>query len=293
MNLMILPLVCYQYLCYNNFIMPAKRRGGRTLYIDAPTATENLGVVNVKSKKQQGSLPLFVQGMKDGMPICLGYLSVSFTFGMMATENGLPVWIAVLISLTNFTSAGQFAGTALILSGGMYIEIAVTTFVINIRYMLMSLSLSQKVDPLMNMVERCTLAFGNTDEVFAVAMQQKGAVKARYLAGLILTPYVGWGLGTFLGAAAAGILPIAVRSALGIAIYGMFIAIVIPPARKVRPITIVILISVTLACLFKWTPGLNTLSSGWVIIICAVIASAIAALRYPVADEQEAEGEEA
>ena len=95
----------------------------------------------------------FQKGLRDGIPICLGYLSVSFTFGMMATEGGLPVWIAVLISMTNLTSAGQFAGTELILSGGMYIEIALTTFVINIRYMLMSLSLSQKVE------ERMTLRF--------------------------------------------------------------------------------------------------------------------------------------
>ena len=230
-------------------------------------------------------LPAFLKGAKDGLPICLGYLSVSFAFGMMAAENGLPVWVAVLISMSNFTSAGQFAGTSLILSGGMYLEIAITTFVINIRYMLMSLSLSQKVDEKMTTLERCILSFGNTDEVFAVAMQQEGAVTAPYLAGLIATPYLGWALGTFLGAAATSILPLALRSTLGIAIYGMFLAIIIPPCRKAKPVLITVLISVLLSCILRWTPILKELSSGWIIIICAVAASAFSAYRFPVDEE--------
>ena len=227
----------------------------------------------------------FRKGLKDGLPICLGYVSVSFAFGMMATQGGLPVWVALLISMTNLTSAGQVAGTTLLLSGGLYIEIAVTTFVINIRYMLMSLSLSQKVDAAMTNLQRWVLSFGVTDEIFAVAMQQKGEINARYFSGLILTPYCGWALGTFLGAAATGILPESLRSALGIAIYGMFIAIIIPPSRKSKPILRVVLLAGALSCLFTWTPGLNLLSSGWVIIICAVAASAREALRYPVAKE--------
>ncbi len=229
------------------------------------------------------------KGLKDGLPICLGYISVSFAFGMMATQGGLPVWVALLISMSNVTSAGQFAGTALILSGGMYFEIAVTTFVINIRYMLMSLSLSQKVEDAMTTLERWVLSFCVTDEIFAVAMQQKGNVNARYLSGLMITPYVGWSLGTLLGATATNLLPAGVRAALGIAIYGMFIAIITPPARHSRPIAKVIVIAVALSCIFKWVPGLNRISSGWVIILCAVAASAYAALRYPV---HEAEGQQ-
>lgn len=235
---------------------------------------------------QQNEALTFQKGLKDGLPICLGYVSVSFAFGMMATQGGLPVWVALLISMTNLTSAGQFAGLQLILTGGLYIEIAVTTFVINIRYMLMSLSLSQKVDEAMSSLQRFVLSFGVTDEVFAVAMQQKGSINARYFSGLIVTPYIGWAVGTFLGATATGLLPGSVRTALGIAIYGMFIAIIIPPAIKAKPVAKVILISVVLSCFFKWTPYLNRISSGWVIIVCAVIASAYAALRYPV---QEAE----
>lgn len=228
----------------------------------------------------------FFRGMKDGIPICLGYVSVSFTFGMMATEGGLPVWIASLISMTNFTSAGQFAGTELILSGGLYIEIAVTTFIINIRYMLMSLSLSQRIDPRMPVWQRALLSFGNTDEVFAVAMQQKGSISAAYLAGLILTPYLGWFAGTLAGGVATGLLPASAQSALGIAIYGMFIAIIIPPSRKVRSIAFTVATAMLLSCVLRWTPVLNRLSSGWAIIVCAVIASALAALRYPVAEEE-------
>ena len=120
----------------------------------------------------------FRKGLKDGIPICLGYLSVSFTFGMMAAKGSLPLWITQLISMTNLTSAGQFAGTALILTGGAFLEIAVTTLVINLRYTLMSLSLSQKLDPAMPVWKRALIAFGNTDEIFAVAMQQKGPVTA-------------------------------------------------------------------------------------------------------------------
>ena len=131
--------------------------------------------------KTVGPALTFRKGLRDGLPICLGYLSVSFAFGMMAVEGGLPVWAAVLISMTNLTSSGQFAGTALIFAGGSYLEIGITTFVINIRYMLMSLSLSQKVDPNMSALSRSILSFGNTDEVFAVAMQQQGKIPSCYL----------------------------------------------------------------------------------------------------------------
>lgn len=243
--------------------------------------------------KTVGPALTFRKGLRDGLPICLGYLSVSFAFGMMAVEGGLPVWAAVLISMTNLTSSGQFAGTALIFAGGSYLEIGITTFVINIRYMLMSLSLSQKVDPNMSALSRSILSFGNTDEVFAVAMQQQGKIPSRYLSGLILTPYCGWTLGTFLGAACTGILPPSVRSALGIAIYGMFIAIIIPPSRHSRAVLVTVLLSTAISCLFAFTPGFEQLSSGWVIIICAILAAGYAAFRFPVDVEPLEEGEKA
>lgn len=227
----------------------------------------------------------FEKGLKDGLPICLGYISVSFTFGMAVVSGGMPAWVAVLISMTNLTSAGQFAGLDIILNGGMYLELAITTFVINIRYMLMSLSLAQKVENTMTTLQRCAISFGVTDEIFAVSMQQKGEINTRYFAGLMLTPYAGWALGTLAGATAAGLLPLSVRSALGIAIYGMFLAIIVPPMSKTRPVAVVVVIAAILSCIFHWTPVLSQLSSGWVIIFCAVIASAFAALRYPVQEE--------
>lgn len=233
---------------------------------------------------QENQALTFKKGLKDGLPICLGYISVSFAFGMTATQGGLPVWVALLISMTNLTSAGQFAGMELILSGGLYIEIAVTTFVINIRYMLMSLSLSQKIDEAMTTLQRWVLSFGVTDEIFAVAMQQNGSINARYFSGLIAMPYIGWTIGTLLGGTATSLLPMELRTALGIVIYGMFLAIIIPPAKKSLPVLKVIIIAAVLSCIFKWTPGLSRISSGWVIIVCAVIASTYAALRYPVDD---------
>lgn len=229
---------------------------------------------------------MFFKGVRDAVPICLGYIPISFAFGMTARESGLELWAAVLISLTNFTSAGQLAGTAIIAASGGYIEIAVTTFIINIRYMLMSLSLSQKIEEKMPTLHRAILSFGITDEIFAVASQSEGRVTTPYFAGLIVLPYMSWTLSTLFGATAATLLPDAVCSALGIAIYGMFLAIIIPPAKKVKPIFITVLISAAISCIFRFTPILNRLSFGWVVIICAVTASALAALRFPVSDEE-------
>lgn len=141
----------------------------------------------------------FLQGIRHGIPICLGYFSVSAAFGITAVRSGLPLWTAVLISLTNVTSAGQFAGVNLMVAGGSMIEIAMTTLIINIRYFLMSLSVSQKVESKMSMKKRLGIAYGITDEIFAVSMQQPRKLTASYMAGLILTPVVGWTLGTFCG----------------------------------------------------------------------------------------------
>lgn len=231
----------------------------------------------------------FWKGAKDGLPICLGYVSVSFVFGMMCVESGLPAWVAALISMTNLTSAGQFAGLSLILTGAPLVEIGITTFVINLRYMLMSLSLSQKVDSRMSTLSRAILSFGNTDEVFAVCMQQKDAVTTSYMAGLVICVYIGWALGTILGATVTSILPEMVRSAMGIAIYGMFIAIIIPPARKLKPVLYTVLLGMGISSLFYYTPVLNQLSRGWVIIICAVAVSAFMAWKFPVKQEQREE----
>lgn len=224
----------------------------------------------------------FSRGITDGLPICVGYLSVSFAFGIFATENGLSVLEALLISMTNVTSAGQLAGVPIIAGGGTLIELAVSQFVINLRYALMSVSLSQKIGKSVRMLDRFIIAFVNTDEVFAVASSKEETVGRKYLYGLIITPFIGWSLGTLLGAAAGNILPASVISALGIAIYGMFVAIVVPEAKRDRPTLLCVLIAILLSCLFTYVPMLKDIPSGFTIIICAATASAVFAVIAPV-----------
>ncbi len=235
---------------------------------------------------------IFLHGIKDGLPICLGYLSVSFAFGIFSVGSGLSVFETVLISMTNVTSAGQLAAVPIIAGGGSLFELAMTQFVINLRYSLMSVSLSQKLGPTVRVIDRFLIAFVNTDEVFAVASGKDGNLGRKYLYGLILTPYLGWSTGTLLGAVAGNILPEIVVSALGVAIYGMFIAIIIPPAKKSRPTALCILFAVALSCAFKYIPALKVIPSGFVIIICAVLASALFALIAPIPQEKEVAGNE-
>lgn len=228
----------------------------------------------------------FKKGLKDGLPIGLGYFSVSFTFGMMAVSAGIPVWAAVLISMTNLTSAGQFAGLSIIAGAGSLVEMAMTQLVINARYSLMSLTLSQKMEKRFSIPKRLIAAFSNTDEIFAVAVNQGKEIGAKYYSGLSIIPYAGWTLGTLFGAVAGGFLPPVVNDALGLAIYAMFIAIIIPPAKKSAPIRLVIFAAVILSCLFYFVPFLKNVSSGFSIIICAVAASIIAAIVNPVNDDE-------
>lgn len=229
----------------------------------------------------------FRRGFRHGIPIGLGYLSVSFAFGMKAVGDGLTVLQAVLISMTNLTSAGQIAALPLMVNGAGLAEMALTQLTINLRYALMSLSLSRKLDESMGTPQRMFFSFANTDEIFAVASSQPGKVGKHYLYGLMLTPWIGWGLGTLIGSAAGTLLPDFVRMALGIAIYGMFLAIVLPPARHSRAVAFVLAVAVALSLCFRYIPGLNTVSSGFVIIICGVAAAAAGAWKYPVEEEAE------
>ena len=230
----------------------------------------------------------FVKGLRHGLPIGLGYLSVSFAFGIKAVSDGLLPLQAVLISMTNLTSAGQLAGLPLMVAAAPLIEMALTQLIINLRYALMSLSLSQKLDKTMTTLHRMCFSFANTDEIFAVASSQPGTVGKHYLYGLMVAPFLGWTLGTLLGAVAGQVLPEFVRTALGIAIYGMFLAIILPPARKEKPVRIVVLIAVALSLCFRYLPLLSSVSGGFAIIICAVAASAIGAALFPVNEEGEA-----
>ena len=231
----------------------------------------------------------FRMGLRDGFPICLGYLSVSFAFGIFATGQGLSIIEAVFISMFNLTSAGQLAAVPIIAAGGSFLELAMSQLVINLRYALMSVSLSQRMGGSVRFIDRLAVSFANTDEVFAVASSKPASVGRRYLYGLTLTPFFGWTLGTLLGAVAGEILPGILVSALGIAIYGMFVAIVVPAARVHRGILLCSLTAAAMSALFYYTPVLREVNSGFVIIIVAVAASLIFAVAAPVDDDENGE----
>lgn len=227
----------------------------------------------------------FFKGLYHGIPIALGYLSVSFGFGIMAVKAGLSILAAVGISVTNLTSAGQAAGVAIIAAGGSYIEMALTQLVINIRYSLMGLSLSQRLDKSFTTPHRLLASFGITDEIFAVASAQPGRVTPWYMYGLILISFLGWSGGTLLGAAAGQFLPAAITDAMGIVLYGMFLAIIIPPARKEKSVLTAVIIAALFSILFNYL--LTAVSPGFSVIISAIAASAVAALLFPIDEEEE------
>ena len=227
----------------------------------------------------------FRMGIRDGLPICLGYLSVSFAFGIFATGSGLSVYQALLISMLNVTSAGQLAAVPIIASLGSFVELAMTQLVINLRYALMSVSLSQKLGGSVRIRDRFLISFVNTDEVFAVSSGKVGKVGRKYMYGLILTPYIGWSLGTLLGAIAGNILPAILISALGIAIYAMFCAIVIPFARSgAKPLLCVVSAAAISAALY-YIPIFEEIRTGFKIIITAVLTSLIFAFVSPIEEE--------
>ncbi len=224
----------------------------------------------------------YQHGLRDGIAVALGYFAVSFTFGMEAVTSGLSIWQAALISLTNVTSAGQFSGLAIIAAGGTYLELALTQLVINLRYCLMSFSLAQKLDKTTSSLHRYTMAYSVTDEIFALDTSQTGDLHPAYHYGITSIAVPGWVLGTLAGAISGSLLPSFIMSALGIAIYGMFLAIIIPPAKKNRTILIVVLAAMALSFLFAILPGLKQITSGFAIILITVIVAGIAAKIRPI-----------
>lgn len=227
-------------------------------------------------------------GVKDGIPIGLGYLAVSFTFGMMAVASGLEIWQAVTISLANLTSAGQFAGLPLIVGGSSYYEMALTQLIINMRYCLMSFALSQKLENKIPVIHRFLVAYGVTDEIFGVSVSQEGRVSPYYSYGAMSMAVPGWVLGTLAGAVSGNFLPAFIVSALSVAIYGMFLAIIIPPAKKDNTILKVVIAAMVFSTLFSVLPGLKEISSGFVIIIITLAVAGAAAWLHPI-EEKEAE----
>ena len=227
-------------------------------------------------------------GVQAGLPVGMGYFSVSFGFGAMAVAQGLKALDATLISLTNLTSAGQFAGLTLIVAAATLWEMVLTQLVINSRYALMSLALSQRMGERIGLLPRLLIAFFNTDEIFALAMARREPLTVPYLLGLGTLPIVGWTLGTLCGALAGSVLPMSIRAALGVMLYGMFVAIVVPPAKKERKILIAVILSLILSSLFAWVPVLQKVSAGVSIVLCTVVAAAVCAALFPVKEEEEA-----
>ncbi len=230
----------------------------------------------------------FLEGMKAGMPVCAGYFSVSFGFGAMAVAQGLSAWFAVLISATNLTSAGQFAGLTVISAGAALIEMLLTQLVINSRYALMSLALGPRFGPEVGTGKRLLAAFFNTDEVFALGMSRQGKLTVSYFTGAGVIAALGWVGGTAMGALAGTLLPASIRACLSAMLYGMFIAIVVPQAREEKPILLSMLLALVFSCLFTWVPGLKDISAGLAIVLCTVAAAAICAVVFPVEQEVEA-----
>lgn len=234
-------------------------------------------------------IKFWISGVKDGFPIFLGYFAVSFTFGIAAKSAGIGPLEAALMSATNFTSAGQLAALSIISSASSYIEMAFTQLIINLRYCLMSSALSQKLPPSTSTLHRLLVAFGNTDEIFAVSSSKEGYISPFYNYGLMTLPLPGWTLGTLLGVVSGNLLPTRIISALSVALYGMFTAVIIPPARKSKIVAGVVIIAMALSTVFEYTPILKVVPSGFRIIIITVVTAGAAALLFPVSDEKEKE----
>ena len=228
----------------------------------------------------------FLRGAKAGMPVCVGYFSVSFGFGAMAVTQGLTIWQAVLISASNLTSAGQFAGLTIIATGATILEMILTQLVINSRYALMSLALGQRLGTRAGTGKRLLSAFFNTDEVFALGMSQGKQLTTSFFVGAGVAAALGWISGTATGAFAGSLLPASIRLALGVMLYGMFIAIVVPQAKEDKPILAGILLALIFSCLFTWVPVLNQISDGLAIVLSTVAAASLCALLFPIEEEE-------
>ena len=230
----------------------------------------------------------FKRGLLSGIPIGLGYLSVSFSFGIIAVSYGLLWWQAVLISMTTLTSAGQLAGIGIMMQPGQYIDMLISQLTVNVRYSFMSVSLSQKTSAELKGIRRWVLGFFMTDEIFAVASNER-EVSTKFFAGLTAFPYMGWTLGTLMGTLVGNVLPASVMSALCIAIYGMFVAIVVPCVRDSSKLLSIVLISIFFSSLFYYLPVLSSVSAGLSVSICAVAAAAIGAAVFPVKEDADNE----
>ena len=242
-----------------------------------------------KTAGRKVNLQEFRSGVHHGIPVGLGYFFVSFTLGIAAKQTGLSSIQAALMSLSIHASAGEFAALGIIAAGAGYWEMALTEIIVNLRYLLMSCSLSQKLSSSMRFFHRFLIAFDITDEIFAVSVSRPGKLNPFFTYGMMIVASPGWVFGTFIGAAAGGILPAVVTGAMSIALYGMFISVVIPSARKDKIIAGIVVVSMLLSGAFSLIPVIKDISSGFKIIILTVIISAAAAILFPVKEEESEE----
>ncbi|MEE1517984.1 MAG: AzlC family ABC transporter permease [Lachnospiraceae bacterium] len=226
--------------------------------------------------------------MKDGIPIGLGYLAVSFSLGIMAKKAGLTPFQGFLASFLCNASAGEYAGFSIIAASATYIEMALAIFIANARYLLMSCALVQRFSPKTFIFHRLIMAFDITDEVFAISIARPGFLNPYYTYGAMTTTMPLWAMGTALGVMAGNMLPNRLVSAFSVALYGMFLAVIIPPARKDKIIAGIIVVCFTLSFLSCYIPFVKDMSDGTKTIVLTVLISTIAAIMFPHKEEMEA-----
>ena len=226
-----------------------------------------------------------MRGLRDGIPIALGYFAVAFTMGITAKNIGMSPLQAAVMSAAMHASAGQFAAMTVMASGSGYLEMVITTVIVNLRYLLMSCSLSQKISPSTKMRHRLVMSYYVTDEIFGAASGVEGRLNPWYQYGMAMVAGPGWTAGTFLGAALGAVLPVRMANAMNIALYGMFLAVIIPPAKKDKVIAAVVVISMAASYVFSVLPMLRDISSGFRIMILTIAGAA--ALIKPVPVEKE------
>lgn len=244
-------------------------------------------------KKEENMLSnyTFVRGMRDGIPICLGYFAVSFALGIAGRGVGMNAVQAFVMSLTMVASAGQFAAITLIGAGAGIIEMITTTVVVNLRYLLMSCSLTQKLSPETKLLHRLALSYCMTDEIFGLSISVDGFLRPVYTYGITMISVSGWCLGTVLGVVAGNILPALVTNALGVAMYGMFLAIIIPPAKENHFLGALVAVSMAASGLFSVLPYLKAISSGFRVIILTILIAGIAAVIHPMEESGDNPGQ--
>ena len=228
---------------------------------------------------------VFVEGLRDGLPIGLGYFAVAFSLGIVAQSAGLNAVQGFIASFFNVASAGEYALFTSIKAGVTYAEVAIITLVVNARYLLMSCALSQKFDPNTSLIHRFFVGFGVTDEIFGITIARPGYINPVYNYGAIAISVPLWSLGTALGIIAGNFLPARIVSALSVALYGMFIAIIIPPAKKNLIIAIAVVVSFISSYICGIIPIVKDLSGGTRTIILTILISSIIAIIKPVEEE--------